>query len=44
MLRCTEMYISTENTCMKLTLSSVIDEIQLDSTNTVFKYGVRGVE
>ena len=31
MLRCTEMYISIENNCTKLTLSSVTEEIQLSS-------------
>ncbi|KAG1673323.1 Multidrug resistance-associated protein 4 [Nymphon striatum] len=31
MLRCTEMYISTENNCTKLTLSSATEEIQLSS-------------
>ena len=31
MLRCTEMYISTENNCMKLTLSSATEETQLSS-------------
>ena len=31
MLRCTEMYISTENNCMKLALSSATEEPQLSS-------------